>query len=108
MKKTIFLFLAAILPMMAYAYDAQIDGIYYDFDEGAKTATVTYREYKNRIYVSDYSGNVSIPATVEYDGITYSVTSIGDRAFVRCSSLTSVTIPNSVTSIGNSAFYECI
>ena len=39
--------------------------------------------------------------------IPNSVTSIGDRAFSRCSGLTSVTIPNSVTSIGNSAFYNC-
>ena len=40
--------------------------------------------------------------------MTYSVTSIGDNAFVDCSSLTSVTIPNSVTSIGEGAFYDCI
>ena len=39
--------------------------------------------------------------------IPNSVTSIGDRAFSGCSSLTSVTIPNSVTSIGGSAFYGC-
>ena len=44
--------------------------------------------------------NIVIPAT--YKGLP--VTSIGGSAFVRCSSLTSVTIPNSVTSIGEYAF----
>ena len=36
-----------------------------------------------------------------------SITSIGDRALLGCSSLTSITIPNSVTSIGSNAFGEC-
>ena len=35
------------------------------------------------------------------------VTNIGDRAFLDCRSLTSITIPDSVTSIGNSAFQYC-
>ena len=34
-------------------------------------------------------------------------TIIGESAFEDCSSLTSVTIPNSVTGIGGSAFYNC-
>ena len=39
--------------------------------------------------------------------IPNSVTSIEDDAFFDCSSLTSVTIPNSVTSIGDFAFWGC-
>ncbi len=56
---------------------------------------------------SDISGSVVIPSTVTYNGTTYSVTSIGDNAFLYCRGLTSVTIPNSVTSIGDYAFYNC-
>jgi len=37
----------------------------------------------------------------------YSATCIGNNAFSNCTSLTSMTIPNSVTSIGDSAFYGC-
>jgi len=39
--------------------------------------------------------------------IEENVTSIGNYAFFLCSSLTSITIPNSVTSIGGSAFNAC-
>ena len=45
--------------------------------------------------------------TVTFQGVTYSVTSIGDRAFYDCSDLASITIPNSVKRIGDYAFAWC-
>ncbi|KAK8834181.1 hypothetical protein M9Y10_019829 [Tritrichomonas musculus] len=39
--------------------------------------------------------------------IPSSVTSIGNYAFSRCSSLEQITIPPSVTSIGDYTFYDC-
>ena len=83
----------------AFAYDAEIDGIYYNFNENE--ATVTYNDYDY------YSGDILIPKSVIYNEKTYSVTSIGDKAFFECYDLTSVNIPNSVTYIGYHAFWAC-
>jgi hypothetical protein len=54
-----------------------------------------------------YSGEIVIPEKVTSNGKEYTVTSIGEKAFYYCRSLTSVSIPNTVTTIGYEAFYNC-
>ena len=98
MKKLILSLLTVLLPLVAFADAVEIDGIYYDLVTKAKEAIVTNNPNK-------YSGSVNIPASVTYNGVEYSVTSISEYAFSR-SELTSVTIPNSVTSLGRAAFYD--
>ncbi len=51
--------------------------------------------------------SITIPEKVRIGGNVYTVTSIGEWAFSRCSSLTSIKIPEGVTSIGKQAFSEC-
>ena len=90
--------------MSVSAHDFEVNGIYYNITSSTdKTVEVTYRDF----YLNEYSGAVTIPESVTCNGKTYSVTSIGYRAFEDCSGLTSVVIPNSVTSIGVLAFYDC-
>ena len=93
---------AQVLSMKALAYDAKIDGIYYNFL--GEQAEVTFKKYSDSNYFSDYSAEITIPASVTYNDKTYVVTSIGGGAFYGCNGLTSITIPNSVTNIGYSAF----
>ena len=100
MKKISLLFIMTLLPLMASAYDAYVDGIYYILKTETKQAAVTFGDTK-------YTGSIVIPATVNYNDVVYDVISIGEKAFYDCSELTSVTIPNGVIYIGNWAFEKC-
>ena len=93
------LILLLMVPSSLYAYDFESGGIYYN-NLGENNVSVTSGDTK-------YQGSIVIPGQVIYNGKTYSVTSIGKDSFKECSSLTSISIPNSVTNIGKEAFYYC-
>ena len=107
--RKILLLLLMLLPMMASAHDFEVkggcyvDGICYIIN--GNEATVTYASVNYNYQY--YKGDITIPSDFVYDGVSYSVTSIGERAFYNCSGITSITIPNSVRSIGPYAFSGC-
>jgi len=68
-----------------------------------------YSSVEGVLFNKDRTVLVAYPASKQ--GRSYAipagVTSIGDRAYYQCASLTSVTIPAGVTSIGGGAFNQC-
>ena len=87
-------------------WDAIGSGVYSEFEYVIRVN----ENSKPYIEITDYLGsstNIVIPGKINVNGVDIPVTTIGSYAFDGCSSLTSITIPDSVTSIGNEAFSGC-
>ena len=74
-------------PLCRFSYTHQGKTLYYDIISDS-TVEVTY--YSSVVTNNYVNGDVVIPSSVEYNGTTYSVTSIDMRVFLGCPALTSV------------------
>ncbi|MDO4963456.1 MAG: leucine-rich repeat domain-containing protein [bacterium] len=95
-----------------------VDNIVYYVPAGSTEAIVYgYRgdidysdPYVGYMSTPEISGDVVLQSTIEIDGKTYPVTSLGVAAFTDGlfgANITSITIPEGVTSIGQDAFSNC-
>ena len=105
--KPILLKLGMIIAMLlsfqtSSAYSFKVDEVYYNILQDNASVSVTYR---NTSYDS-YIGDVVIPESVTHDGISYVVTEIGNYAFNKSTTVTSITIPPTIKKIGLYAFKE--
>ena len=80
----------------------EVGGLFYKTAEGY---SIDFVEVTGNPGGGKYSGDVVVPGTVEYDGITYTVKGVGNRAFEGCDDLRKVTISEGIYKIGAYAFY---
>lgn len=123
MKKIFALLIFLTASVLSYGYDFSDNNVYYTI---TSESTVEASGY----YTSASYGPLTVPETVTYEGVQYTVTGIGnhafkdktkisdvilpetiiyigEEAFARCSSMHTVNLPNSIESIGASAFAGC-
>ena len=98
---------------MAAAHDFETvkDGNKFYFnvtDKQKHTVELTYNGSISEKRPCELKGNVEIPAIVIHNRISYTVTSIGDKAFRGADQLNAVVLPMGIKSIGSFAFEGCV
>ena len=111
--------LMLITSLNIWAYDFEVDGIYYNITSMSNLevgVTNMYSDYQFQRN-STYSGDIIIPSTVNYNNRTYTVTAISNSAFgsnipdksysSHGCDITKISLPNTIQSLGYRAFYSC-
>lgn len=71
-------------------------------------AEATFCSYSMPNYGSSLTGTLIIPDSVEYNNVSYPVTSIGYNAFHHAYGLDTLVLPNTITAIKQEAFSGCL
>ncbi len=103
LTKLLFALLLSCSAMKCLAYDFKTGNICYNIlSRSENSVEVTHGGLNDT-----YSGEITIPSSIEYEGTTYTVTEIRPETFWGCTGLTSITIPATVSSIEDYTFYGC-
>lgn len=116
MKQTNKIFLLVVLMCLTnvsvmankFSFDFEVGGIRYAKINNTKVKVVTKKQDGfGAIFALQYKGDIVIPRIVTYNGISYTVTTIGEDAF-HGADLTSISLPESITTIEAGAFQGCV
>ena len=98
-KYQLLLTIALLWSCHLFAYDVEIDGLYYNL-LSPNSVEVTSGNTKP-------SGYITIPDSIIYNGKIYEVVSVGNNAFEGCTDLKSIKMGKKITKIGKRAFKDC-
>lgn len=87
------------------SFNQTVGGVEYRFE--VIVSKMTYVRLFPAAGPSAVKGDVTIPSSAEYDGVTYTVTQIAERAFKDFTGITSVSLPKTLTIIEDEAFAGC-
>ena len=95
------LFLGVVMTSIAQT-TFTINKLNYQVNEDGTSVTVT-----GHTDGYEATGELEIPASVNYNEKDYTVTAVGQSAFMYCFYLSKLTLPNTITTIGEGAFSYC-
>ena len=107
-KKILFLIVLVIISMHTYAYDIEVNGLYFNLlsaEEG--TVEVTYKSFNPYDIVrneQEYIGDIEIPEKVTLGNKTFTVVALGEYCFADCRQMTSLKLPNTIKLVKEGAF----
>ena len=96
------LLLGCITCLVQAAEKVEYSGLWFELNNDKTAATLIATQDEN-----PYTGNVIIPSSIFYEGVSIPVTALGYGPFKNCSGLKSVNMPTTIKSIGKDAFSGC-
>ena len=106
MKRLFTLLFCNVCLTLLYAYDIQVDGLYYNLISGTTPQAVVTYEYRNSPNNYNTLDRVVVPDSIIWEGTTYYVTTIGKYAFAN-SPISDISMSNRINDIQAHAFDGC-